>query len=222
MVPETPDSVAAEKTPAPKLKDLRAPMTADEQRQTEAMLAELANAREAQDLEQFHGRYPGLTQEAQRVIPTEMIGNDDLDKPLPLRILAFLSYLVRRLWVGDDIAIAKLEAILFSPDRSLSKISWPILLDWRRGSFIYQPWTELQRALYQLVRSSDRLKMCANYDCPHPYFIGPRGNERYCSDACFEAGRFRAKKAWWGEHGEQWRAAREKLKRDGKKARRRK
>jgi len=91
------------------------------------------------------------------------------------------------------------------------------MFDWRRGSFIYLPWAELQRDLYYLARNSDRLKMCANFDCSHPYFIGERGNERYCSKPCFDISRRQAKRAWWGEHGEQWRMAREKLKREAKK-----
>jgi hypothetical protein len=125
---------------------------------------------------------------------------------------AFVTYLVRRLWVADEEAVAQLQEILVSPNRSLTLPPSFFSVDWRRESFVYQPRSELQRTLYFLLQHASLLKLCANVDCPRPHFIAIHGNDRYCSKKCFDLARKAAKRAWWDEHGEQWRSGREKLK----------
>jgi hypothetical protein len=81
-------------------------------------------------------------------------------------------------------------------------------VDWRRQGFVYQPKTLLQRLLYHLLQNADKTKVCGNIECKHPFFIGKRANERYCSDPCFENAQRLASADWWKERGKAWRASR--------------
>lgn len=52
-----------------------------------------------------------------------------------------------------------------------------------------------------------RLGQCPNPECPHPYFIKDRKNQRFCDrPACATYGRREHKRKWWREKGPKWRA----------------
>jgi hypothetical protein len=62
-----------------------------------------------------------------------------------------------------------------------------------------------------LVRAtdiSDRMRRCANFECPAPYFIARRLTQKYCADACAQPAQKESKRRWWREHGSDWRSRR--------------
>jgi hypothetical protein len=60
-----------------------------------------------------------------------------------------------------------------------------------------------QRAVMYLAVNSWRARFCPNCG---KRFVATKPKSTYCSDACFSQSRKGAKRAWWLEHGEQWRA----------------
>jgi hypothetical protein len=88
----------------------------------------------------------------------------------------------------------------------------PVIFDWQRGQIIYKPRTEFEHALYALFRQSALAKVCANRDCPAPYFIAEKTAQRYHSD-CAQVFQRQWKLQWWKEHGSKWRRKRSREKR---------
>ena len=104
----------------------------------------------------------------------------------------FFRDLAQRLWTGGDQGgIALLDELLFPEGKDA------VFIDWRRQRLAYRPSTKLQAAFYVLLSNSHLAKRCANPDCVHPFFIGRRVDERYCSDECKEIGRLATKRNWW-------------------------
>jgi hypothetical protein len=58
------------------------------------------------------------------------------------------------------------------------------------------------------VQIADRMRYCPNPTCPAPYFIARRRSQKYCSDDCALPAQRELKRAWWKEHGDEWRKAR--------------
>ena len=130
---------------------------------------------------------------------------------LPKRFLVMWQAreVLREIWRGNS---EKLPAVLLpSPEdvvfASEPQWGWPpqIKMDWHRGEFVYTPDNEFQRAVYELFRRSPFAKVCANPDCPAPYFIAGKTAQRYCSEACAEPSQRAYKLRWWREHGTEWR-----------------
>jgi hypothetical protein len=72
------------------------------------------------------------------------------------------------------------------------------------------------------LRFADRMRYCGNPTCAAPYFLARRRSQKYCSDACSLPAQREHKRAWWSEHGEEWRQGRKgRPKGSGKKAARR-
>jgi hypothetical protein len=102
----------------------------------------------------------------------------------------FFRDLAQRLWtdLADQGGIDLVEGMLFPAD---------VGVDWRHQRLAYRPKTKLQAAFYALLGHNHLAKRCANPNCPHPFFIGDRIDERYCSDECKAAGRLATKRSWW-------------------------
>ncbi len=62
--------------------------------------------------------------------------------------------------------------------------------------------------LLRALHIADRLRVCPNGGCPAPYFIAKRRSQKYCSEACALPAQREFKRAWWTEHGAQWRVKR--------------
>jgi len=63
-----------------------------------------------------------------------------------------------------------------------------------------------------------KVGVCANPDCPAPYFLKGRKTQRFCDrPTCAAYGQREHKKNWWKEHGKEW-----KEKWEAKRKRRRK
>lgn len=54
-----------------------------------------------------------------------------------------------------------------------------------------------------------KLGHCPNPECPAPYFIKNRKNQKFCDrPACTAYGQREHKRKWWSQHGARWRAGR--------------
>ena len=125
---------------------------------------------------------------------------------------------LRRIWRGDSDKLT--EVLLPTPDEmAMDDSEWAspwnpqLKLDWQRGEFVYIPRSEFQEALYELFRRSAFVKLCANPDCPAPYFIADKTTQRYCSESCAEVLQRAYKLQWWKEHGSERRRKRPRGKR---------
>jgi len=65
-----------------------------------------------------------------------------------------------------------------------------------------------------------KLAVCANPECPQPYFFKGRKTQRFCDrPACAAYGQREHKRNWWNEHGQEWKEQQEtKRKRRGNHA----
>ena len=125
---------------------------------------------------------------------------------------------LRRIWRGDSDKLT--EVLLPTPaemmmDDSEWASAWnpQLKLDWQRGEFVYIPRNEFQKTLYELLRRSAFVKLCANSNCPAPYFIADKTTQRYCSESCAEVFQRAYKLRWWKEHGSDRRLKRSRGKR---------
>lgn len=175
-----------------------------------SFLEELANARDTDALRSALTRWAALFVEARYCVPKNLICETQ-DTPKDLAIPESIAFLLRRLWVSDEEAISKLDRLFLSENRSWTYTPGFFRADWRRSKLVYQPHSQIQHALFFLLEHSTLLRLCGNPDCDRPYFIAEHGNDRYCKKKCFNKARSDAKRAWWGEHGEQWRSERERL-----------
>jgi hypothetical protein len=91
------------------------------------------------------------------------------------------------------------------------------------GDEFWADWLESRVDPFSLVglralQIADRMRYCPNPTCLSPYFIAYRRSQKYCTDACALPAQRELKRAWWKEHGDEWRKAR---KASTKKSRRR-
>jgi len=124
---------------------------------------------------------------------------------------------LRRIWGADsdklyDVLLPTPEEATMDPDPNWV---WnpQLKLDWRRGEFVYIPRSEFQEAVYKLFRRSPLAKVCANPDCPAPYFVAGRTTQQYCSEKCSGVLQRKHKLRWWKEHGHDWRRKKSRGKR---------
>lgn len=187
-------------------------------------LVELANLQDdARGVQRFLDRWPNLLvgwEETWRALVQAGVDFErvqgrisvalkaEMVLPQPLRYVVTARDILRRAWRGDPHADALLLGFF-----GVGGIG----LDWRRGTFVYHPQTELQRALYLLLQDSARAKICANPDCPAPYFLARKLIQRYCSPECLKPFQKQWKLRWWNEVGRKERARR--LKKSRKRTR---
>ena len=81
------------------------------------------------------------------------------------------------------------------------------------GDEFWAGWLESRVDPFSLVglralQIADRMRYCPNPTCLSPYFIAYRRSQKYCTDACALPAQRELKRAWWKEHGDEWRKAR--------------
>jgi hypothetical protein len=80
------------------------------------------------------------------------------------------------------------------------------------------PKDALQQALIYFQSHIRLARRCANSNCKiTPYYLADKPNQRYCSEPCSHLADAERKSQWWAEHGEQWRKARKRATKKGKK-----
>jgi len=84
-----------------------------------------------------------------------------------------------------------------------------VALEWENGQLTYIAASLRSFLELELITCSpDRLRTCANPECPSPLFVASHLKQRYCSEKCSGWGQRQAKKQWWAEHGTRWRKSR--------------
>jgi len=83
-----------------------------------------------------------------------------------------------------------------------------------RGEILPDPRNLTVTLAFAVLRFHRRMKMCANNECPAPYFIAKRKDQKYCErgDCTAEAQRARARK-YWNSKGAQLRRERNRQRR---------
>src|SRR5580692_9364207 len=139
------------------------------------MLMDFANLASTQEsILRLQGKWPGLVPEGP-VSRFKIEFHMEEYEPLPeeLHYILRLRDIIRKLWVGDPKSASLLEPLLLSGQMGLrsfgitadlgppyEKFAAPsslpdiIRIDWKRRTFVYQPQTLLQQALYFLLQNS--------------------------------------------------------------------
>jgi len=175
-------------------------------------LHELANLRdEVKAVEHFIQHWPSIAEQPESFPQGFSLARQGSRLPKPLEYVLVLRNRLREVWTGGPEANSILTAFFLtsSPITDLWRPLPPVIdtlvesvdvvgslpshplpskgrfeADWRRAGFVYRPETQLQKALHLLLQSSARAKLCANPECPAPYFIAKKSGVRYCSTEC--------------------------------------
>jgi len=76
----------------------------------------------------------------------------------------------------------------------------------QKGSITYAaPTLFVQLIADLIIRPVERLRVCQQRGCSHPYFFAKHRNRRYCSDECAEQSQKDFNKEWWQTQGADWR-----------------
>jgi hypothetical protein len=90
--------------------------------------------------------------------------------------IAGMQDLIRKAWAGDEAAIEELERDL-APEVRLSVRAKEIEMG------ISDLWT-LIRLLFLRDYGAKKISVCANPDCPAPYFLQTRKGQKFCTHPC--------------------------------------
>jgi hypothetical protein len=71
------------------------------------------------------------------------------------------------------------------------------------------PIVAFESAIERLEDIGEHTLICGNRECKTPYFIANRRSQKYCSLPCAAVFQQQAKREWWQEHGDVWRAERQ-------------
>ncbi len=158
--------------------------------------------------------------------PTTFVGYDfgepmtRMSPTIPKRFFLMwqMREALREIWRGNsdkviEVLLPSLNEIFGDPD---PEGLWPpqLKINWQYGVFVYIPRSEFQGAVYELCQRSPFVKVCANPDCPAPYFIAHKTAQRYCEEACAKVFQREWKRRWWKEKGTKWRRKRSRGKRE--------
>lgn len=113
---------------------------------------------------------------------------------------------VRLAWKGNEGAIALLLHL------GMERVNI-VLVDWRLGGFRYIPRTNLQAAVYELLKNSKKARVCPNPDCPAPYFLTDDHRTKFCGrKECERPSILKTKRNSFHRHKKEWRKPQSKRK----------
>jgi hypothetical protein len=173
--------------------------------QATELLADFANAH-ADDIERFKSKWHKKTGEVWYSWTGREIGG----KPDFLKV----QQVVRELWEGkhrgDEDQIIAQGLSLVVPRQEEGYVDTSQLLfnvSWELGCLWASPRDLGDYVWLGLLQHSKQLAVCANKDdeCPAPYFIKKKPNQKFCSEACALPAQREFKRQWFREHGEEWR-----------------
>ena len=138
--------------------------------------------------------------------------DEQIDKMLHEHWMLQLREAVRSLWTAPDLrtkrwgALRILDEMVFQEDQS-NAYAWPF---WKFPGRVVclPPPTTFEQALLYLIRPGVRTCLCANKECPAPFYFPSRRSQRYCSAECALPSQQAYKRRWWNEHGKTWRKRR--------------
>jgi hypothetical protein len=99
---------------------------------------------------------------------------------------------LRAAWERNEQAIAEMQA---------SRI--PAMLFPTKGGFEFEPhvWTQAMDLLFLRDHLAGKTAICANKDCPNPYFIRKRKTQKYCeAGPCVAQAQKEQKREWWNKN----------------------
>lgn len=79
------------------------------------------------------------------------------------------------------------------------------------AAFQHADWARnVALTLTEAIRLAERLVVCANPECPAPFFVRKRKNQAQCSEECAAWAQRNWKRDWWARRGDNWRESRKK------------
>jgi hypothetical protein len=114
--------------------------------------------------------------------------------------------MLRKIWRGHEHANDWVKLLLYSSLPTTDRVAFNL----KRGEIVYVPNGELETVVFSLFRNSSLAKICEADDCPSPYFIAKRRNQRYCSAACSDQAQKQLKLDWWKREGSRRRREQQK------------
>lgn len=126
-------------------------------------------------------------------------------------VLRFLRYQInlRRAWDASTPLARKVFLLgpLYETMRDYHAL-WKVRENIEESLRALAAYANLTSAILHAIHIVDWMRHCPNPDCPAPYFIAMRRSQRYCSEACALPAQREFKRAWWAEHGSEWRKQR--------------
>jgi hypothetical protein len=131
---------------------------------------------------------------------------------------------LRALWTGGK---QMPETIAADWDEDLAAASGTLLEEWicnrwlrrNRGGLVIlfgdiqaDPYVLPALLAYSAHLCRKRMQVCLNGDCPAPYFVASRRDQRYCSHECAAPAMRAAKRRSWHRHKGQWLKQRKRTK----------
>lgn len=131
---------------------------------------------------------------------------------------------LRALWTGGK---KMPETLAADWDEDLAAASGTLLEEWicnrwlrrtRGGLVIFfgaiqaDPYALPALLAYSAYLCGKRMRVCLNGDCPAPYFVAGRRDQRYCSTECAAPAKLAAKRRSWHRHKRQWLKQRKRAK----------
>jgi hypothetical protein len=118
-------------------------------------------------------------------------------------ILQIINHEVRR---GDRIPVLWPYSL---PDAAMATVPEPTGSRSRQETRSLSPAEPLEQALAYLLQPNVRTALCANVECPTPYFF-PKPRQKYCTPECAKPAQREFKRSWWNKRGNAWRKRRKK------------
>lgn len=115
---------------------------------------------------------------------------------------------LRELWRGGERASKIATRLLCEGPFMVNTANARV--DWQSGTLVYRGQNQFQRDLYELLKVSERAKICAN-NCGTKYFIIPptrRLSTRFCSSDCMHEANLRSKNKSWHKNKSKWKGKR--------------
>jgi hypothetical protein len=125
---------------------------------------------------------------------------------------------IRAIWIASDSrtkewGVFRLIESATTSDTNVLPDVIPAALSIKDGRVApIQPETPFERCMRYLLLQGTRPAVCANANCPGPYFFARRRSQKYCSEDCALPAQRQFKREWWAKNGRQWRSQRRSVK----------
>jgi hypothetical protein len=182
----------------------------------ERFLLELANLNEADQasVSRFQERYsdfiPAVPEQGKVRIASKSPQSGLYELESFPRLIFNLQFLLRRAWEQPTPLEREIHLNL-----TLHEVQKHFLeltkMKPAEGSSYHPVWKAIGNIAVGLThaqRVTDRMRTCPNSSCPAPHFVAKRKTQKFCSEICAAPAQREQKKAWWNEHGENWRSSR--------------
>jgi len=126
------------------------------------------------------------------------------------RLIFNLQFLLRQAWDSPTLLDRDLH-LGFTLHKVYEQFLQAAAKRPEEGSALHRIWKALGNTIVALTLARllvDRMRRCENSTCAVPYFLAKHRNQKFCSEICAGPAQRELKKAWWSEHGDEWRSKR--------------